>query len=67
MLGVRNIGWLLGTDGYEWVWVMGDHEKDKPIEQILEEEAIQKAKLLAEKEAEELWYGQFKVVIAIVI
>lgn len=44
---------MVGADGREWVWVMGEHKDDKTIEQIMEEEAQLKAKLQAEKEAEE--------------
>ena len=45
---------MTGSDGNEWVWVMGEHKDDKSIEQILEEEAQEKARLAAEREAEEL-------------
>ena len=48
--------WLLGSDGNEWVWVMGEHKDDKTIEQIMEEEAIRKAAEQARKEAEALRY-----------
>ncbi|KAK9719924.1 SH2 domain [Popillia japonica] len=41
-------------DGEPWVWVMGEHENDKSIQEILRDEAIEKARKLAEKEAEEL-------------
>jgi len=41
----------LGTDGEPWTWVMGEHPDDKSIEQILEEEAREKARKLAQKEA----------------
>ena len=53
-VGGKGVGFLNGADGKEWVWVMGDHKDDKSIEQILEDEAQEKAKLLAESEAEEL-------------
>ena len=43
-----------GSDGNEWVWVMGEHKDDKTIEQILEEESQAKALVAAEREAEEL-------------
>ena len=52
--GGKHIGFLLGADKKEWVWVMGEHKADKSIELILEEEAQEKARLLAEQEAEEL-------------
>ena len=45
---------VTGSDGNEWVWVMGEHKDDKTIEQILEEEAQAKALLEAEWEAQEL-------------
>ncbi|CAH1795191.1 unnamed protein product [Owenia fusiformis] len=51
---VERIQFLEGKDGNEWVWVMGEHKNDKPIEQIIEEEAQLKAAKLAEVEAEEL-------------
>lgn len=40
----------MGRDGEVWVWVMGEHKDDKPIEKIIEDEAIQKAREIAEKE-----------------
>ena len=52
--GGKHVGFLLGSDGKEWVWVMGEHKGDKSLEQILEEEAQENARLLAEREAEEL-------------
>ncbi|CAK5071170.1 unnamed protein product [Meloidogyne enterolobii] len=42
--------WLNGRDGNVWVWVMGEHPSDLSIEQILENEAKERAKNLAEKE-----------------
>lgn len=48
------MSFLQGRDGNEWVWVMGEHKSDKTIEQLLEEEAIQKAERQAEKELEEI-------------
>lgn len=53
-VGGKKVDFLLGADGSEWVWVMGEHKDDKSVEQILEEEAQLKAKIQAEKEAEEL-------------
>jgi len=41
---------LNGRDGNVWVWVMGEHPSDLSIEQILENEAKERAKNLAEKE-----------------
>lgn len=50
----KSVSFLKGIDGEPWVWVMGEHEDDKSIEEILKEEAIEKARKIAEKEAEEL-------------
>ena len=52
--GKKKVQFLAGKDGNEWVWVMGNHPDDIPIEEILEREAIEKAMKQAEKEAEEL-------------
>lgn len=52
--GKKKVQFLSGNDGNEWVWVMGHHPDDIPIEEILEREAIEKAMKQAEKEAEEL-------------
>lgn len=49
----KKVDFLQGSDGNEWVWVMGEHPNDKSIEQILEEEAQQKALEQAKQEAEE--------------
>lgn len=46
-MGFRN-----GEDGEPWTWVMGEHPKDKTIDQMLEEEAQRQAMNLAEHEAE---------------
>ncbi|XP_078499483.1 SH2 domain-containing protein 4B [Lissotriton helveticus] len=51
----KHINWLSGTDGDVWVWVMGEAPGDKPYEQIAEELMEEKARLQAQKEAEELW------------
>ncbi|XP_030835728.1 SH2 domain-containing protein 4A isoform X2 [Strongylocentrotus purpuratus] len=51
--GNKKVVWLQGRDGCEWVWVMGHHKNDRTIEQILERENKEKARLLAEKEAQE--------------
>ncbi|KAK6628291.1 hypothetical protein RUM43_002103 [Polyplax serrata] len=48
-----KVKFLEGSDGEPWTWVMGEHPDDKSIEQILEEEAREKARKLAEKEAKE--------------
>lgn len=50
----KNVGFLEGIDGEPWVWVMGEHENDKSIDDILKEEAIEKAREMAEIETEEL-------------
>lgn len=49
-----SVEFLLGSDGEPWVWVMGEHENDKSIEQILGDEAQRKARELAEQETKEL-------------
>jgi len=51
---MRNIGFLKGKDGNDWVWVMGDHQTDKPIDLMLEQEAQEKALKEAEKELGDL-------------
>lgn len=48
------MGFLLGSDKKEWVWVMGEHKEDLSVEQILEKEAQEHACRLAEQEADEL-------------
>lgn len=50
----KQVNWLMAKDGKPWVWVMGEHERDKTIDQILEEEAQACARAQAEKEAAEL-------------
>lgn len=50
----KSVSFLKGIDGEPWVWVMGEHKDDKSIEEILKEEAIEKARKIAEKEAAEL-------------
>lgn len=49
-LSTKKVNFLQGEDGEPWVWVMGEHENDLTIEEILEEEAKQKARQLAETE-----------------
>ncbi|XP_070472855.1 SH2 domain-containing protein 4B isoform X3 [Equus przewalskii] len=51
----KHIQWLLGADGEVWVWIMGDGPGDKPYEEISEELMAQRARLQAQREAEELW------------
>lgn len=48
------VKFLEGSDGHEWVWVMGDHPNDKNIDDILEEEAKTEALRKAELEMEKL-------------
>lgn len=50
----KKVKFLLGIDDEPWVWVMGEHENDRSIDDILREEAAEKARLLAEKETEKL-------------
>ncbi|XP_030758564.1 SH2 domain-containing protein 4A-like [Sitophilus oryzae] len=50
----KSVSFLKGSDGEPWVWVMGEHKDDKSIEDIIKEEAIDKARKIAEKEAEQL-------------
>lgn len=44
--------WLTGRDGEVWVWVMGEHSDDKPIDQIIEDETKRKAREIAENEVQ---------------
>ena len=48
-----NVSFKLDKDRQPWTWVMGEHKDDKSIDQILEEEEQEKARVLAQKEAEE--------------
>ncbi|CAI5449692.1 unnamed protein product [Caenorhabditis angaria] len=50
----RRVKWRVGIDGEVWVWVMGAHEKDKTIEEILDEENREKAHELAMRELHSL-------------
>lgn len=50
----KTVSFMKGIDGEPWVWVMGEHEDDKSIEEILKEEAIERARRMAERETEEL-------------
>lgn len=50
----KKVDFLMGEDDEPWVWVMGEHPNDKTIEQILAEEAQEKARELAVIEAKEL-------------
>ncbi|XP_048191862.1 SH2 domain-containing protein 4B isoform X2 [Perognathus longimembris pacificus] len=51
----KHLQWLLGADGEVWVWVMGEGPGDKPYEEISEELIAERARLQAQREAEELW------------
>lgn len=50
----KSVSFMKGVDGEPWVWVMGEHEDDMSIGQIIQQEAIEKARQLAECEAEAL-------------
>ncbi|XP_070186908.1 SH2 domain-containing protein 4B-like isoform X4 [Littorina saxatilis] len=52
--GAKKVNFRTGQDGCEWVWVMGEHNSDLTIEEILEQEAQRKAQAQAETEALEL-------------
>ncbi|XP_066522686.1 SH2 domain-containing protein 4B [Hoplias malabaricus] len=52
--GRRGIRWLLGSDGEVWVWVMEEAPGDKPYEEIADELMEERAKKLAQREAQEL-------------
>lgn len=45
---------LLGKNGREWVWVMGEHKNDKSIEEMIELEIQEKALKEAEREIDEI-------------
>jgi SH2 domain-containing protein 4A len=45
---------MMDANGNPWTWVMGEHKDDKTIEQIIEEEARESARLQAEQETEHL-------------
>lgn len=53
-LGQKKVQWLLDVDGEPWTWIMGEHKDDKTIEQIIEEEAREAARVQAEHETEHL-------------
>lgn len=50
----KTVQFLNGSDGDPWVWVMGEHPDDLPIEAILEQEAREAARQQAEREAQQL-------------
>lgn len=45
---------MLDANGEPWTWVMGEHKDDKTIEQIIEVEAREAARIQAEQETEQL-------------
>lgn len=49
--GSKRVDFLLGTDGKPWTWVMGEHPEDPSIEDILEKETKEKARIQAAQEA----------------
>ncbi|GMS97730.1 hypothetical protein PENTCL1PPCAC_19905, partial [Pristionchus entomophagus] len=48
----KGVRWLLGADQQVWTWVMGDHENDQSIDEILENEARRKAHTQAIREVD---------------
>lgn len=50
----KHVNWLHGKNDDVWVWVMGEHPFDKPYDQICDEIITERARLQAQKEAEEL-------------
>ncbi|CAH2044154.1 unnamed protein product, partial [Iphiclides podalirius] len=52
--GKKQVQFLKGEDGEPWVWVMGEHPDDRSIEDILAEEAKQRALMQARQEAHQL-------------
>ncbi|CAK1587208.1 unnamed protein product [Parnassius mnemosyne] len=52
--GKKQVQFLKGEDGEPWVWVMGEHPNDQSIEDILAEEARQRAMTQARQEAHQL-------------
>lgn len=50
----RCVQFQQGEDGQPWVWIMGEHAGDRPIDEILADEAKLKARQLAEIETKEL-------------
>ncbi|KAK2160808.1 hypothetical protein LSH36_127g19009 [Paralvinella palmiformis] len=53
-IGKKSVNFLKAADGNPWVWVMGEHESDLSVEQILEKEAKDSAEQEAQKEVEQL-------------
>lgn len=52
--GSKRVDFLLGSDGKPWTWVMGEHSEDSSIEEILERETKEKARIQAAQEALQL-------------
>jgi len=50
----KKVQWMLDVNGEPWTWIMGEHKDDKTIEQIIEEEAREAARVQAEHETEQL-------------
>ncbi|XP_070395243.1 SH2 domain-containing protein 4A-like isoform X2 [Dermacentor albipictus] len=48
--GSKRVDFLLGSDGKPWTWVMGEHPEDSSIEEILEKETKEKARIQAAQE-----------------
>lgn len=53
-IGKKKVQWMLDANGEPWTWVMGEHKDDKTIEQIIEVEAREAARVQAEQETEQL-------------
>lgn len=45
----KTVNFLMGVNGEPWVWVMGEHADDKSVEEILVDEAREKARKLVEE------------------
>uniref|UniRef100_K1QVL8 SH2 domain-containing protein 4A n=1 Tax=Magallana gigas TaxID=29159 RepID=K1QVL8_MAGGI len=52
--GRMNVDFLLGKNGKEWVWVMGEQKNDKSIDEMIELEIQESALKEAEREIEEI-------------
>ncbi|XP_051831605.1 SH2 domain-containing protein 4A isoform X2 [Antechinus flavipes] len=57
----KTVSWKLGADKEVWVWVMGEHQLDKPYDVLCDEIIAERAQeQQANKEAEELRKTQAK-------
>ncbi|XP_068931863.1 SH2 domain-containing protein 4A isoform X1 [Petaurus breviceps papuanus] len=56
----KTVSWKLGADKEVWVWVMGEHQLDKPYDVICDEIIAERVRQQAEREAEELRKTQAK-------